>query len=852
MDPNRSSPVHQHIAPPDRVPEATDNPLDPRAPPKQSPKPATAPTPWAEPIARAQHAESSNAIRLSPQSIPAPSPAPSATTFPAADTSTQDPPSAEPMRRTVSSKLHPPKRAAPGHADRQRAKRSRPSPSPAFGEFAIAHGNGRTAAPLGPPFCRKPLDRVRPRIKRARSFSNIEGDGPRPALALLRDSSYLSRPGPTPRTTPLTPAQAAEHAFDDQIMRAMRIRAEEHFIAAAREPPINMRSLQSLDAHEILRNAQLRHDLLFDSLAFRPVNASRLPDLASYEGLFTSDRMPIVDPSATCDATEMYWECIKAEVERGCRCTRWTRVEGRRVKVDHCVCGQWMPDFSEAAWWRISKPTWASRLPKMITTLREILESLMASTTPCVNHFSHAAVSKEAMLQHEATCPTVTHSLVPELFAALDPPFLTNQARRGVLGSSLFVTLGAAMKVHCAPVRDAMVDDMVATAQRLDMVSALRKAFDCVEVMKLDIANHQVHALRPMLWHQGEQNEFVTFQNYLAATGRTVDTSKTRAWLRAASTRVLTRTPPDYRSHLTGRCACKCRSELAARALAEGFAELAFGDWVEEHEVWPPIVPSRLPGMQLAEYVASSRVSVPEVFKMDSRRFKNFHAEIVDLSVCTNILVAFREICKRENPELIPTELGELVELAREDYKVLMAHGDCLRRNADVSELALRLASRIVRLTVQLAGQPGMTSSSDVMRVTAIATELDTVIARATSRHDEDGRHAVRLLRRLITARITQALVAHPRAANPINSRCAKASIAEGAATSAPSGSAPFVASAGSDSAGTAHSNFYAMLEVVLGGNDAQAIADRMLRIAGFNLGVFLPIYTGDGMLLGA
>jgi len=108
----------------------------------------------------------------------------------------------------------------------------------------------------------------------------------------------------------------------------------------------------------------------------------------------------------------------------------------------------------------------------------------MGSTTPCPDHFAHS-FSREALEAHERTCPTVTHALVPELYQALDPRFLTAQIRRGVLGVSLFQMLGEAMKVHCAPVRDAMVDDMVDTAFRGEVTLGLKKCFDCVEVMKL-------------------------------------------------------------------------------------------------------------------------------------------------------------------------------------------------------------------------------------------------------------------------------------------------------------------------------------------------------------------------------
>lgn len=108
----------------------------------------------------------------------------------------------------------------------------------------------------------------------------------------------------------------------------------------------------------------------------------------------------------------------------------------------------------------------------------------MGSTTPCPDHFAHS-FSQEALAAHESSCPTVTHALVPELYKALDPEFITIRVRRQAFGLDIFKMLGEAMKVHCAPVRDAMVDEMVETATRGQVAFGLRKAFDCVEVMKL-------------------------------------------------------------------------------------------------------------------------------------------------------------------------------------------------------------------------------------------------------------------------------------------------------------------------------------------------------------------------------
>jgi hypothetical protein len=177
-----------------------------------------------------------------------------------------------------------------------------------------------------------------------------------------------------------------------------------------------------------------------------------------------------------------------------------------------CICGAWKKDMTEDEWWGFQKSRmWPSRLPPLIKSesirrgivktiayipaLREILISLMGSTTPCPNHFAHS-FSREALDLHELTCPTVTHALVPQLYEALDPEFLTRRVRRGAFDLSIFEMLGEAMKVHCAPIRDGLVDEMVsiATSGSLGQASValgLRRCFDCVEIMKL-VCPHQI------------------------------------------------------------------------------------------------------------------------------------------------------------------------------------------------------------------------------------------------------------------------------------------------------------------------------------------------------------------------
>lgn len=147
----------------------------------------------------------------------------------------------------------------------------------------------------------------------------------------------------------------------------------EQIVVATKQPPINVASLRSLDAGEILKNPQLRHDLLFDSLAFRPINSCvPFPSSSADPGSPST-----VEPRTSSIVADMYWDSIAAEIIMGCRCARWRVVGGegrvdmglldKRERVKSCLCGKWRPDLTEDEWWRWqASPRWQSRLPELI------------------------------------------------------------------------------------------------------------------------------------------------------------------------------------------------------------------------------------------------------------------------------------------------------------------------------------------------------------------------------------------------------------------------------------------------------------------------------------------------------
>jgi len=211
-------------------------------------------------------------------------------------------------------------------------------------------------------------------------------------------------------------------------------------------PPINLQSLKEIDLHEILKNPQLRHDILFDpQLQFRP----------NLDGERGKRKKSIIDK---------YW----LEVQKEC-----------------------LQFFNPS-----STPTVKiNRLPILFTTVRDILLSLL---------------------------PTKDRQQVNEI---MDIDLLIQQLNHGSFDFvEMSKWLGEVFKSHCAPMRDQWVIEMhqkFVDAYNLNsveyLVGGLRMIFQILEAMKLDVANHQIRLLRPVLIETAvdfERDYFQTLINH--------------------------------------------------------------------------------------------------------------------------------------------------------------------------------------------------------------------------------------------------------------------------------------------------------------------------------------------------
>lgn len=220
--------------------------------------------------------------------------------------------------------------------------------------------------------------------------------------------------------------------------------------SVAQLPPVNTQSLREIDLTEILKNPQLRHDILFDpQLQFRP----------NLDGERGRRKKQVVDK---------YW----TEVEEECKeCMQLSSKLNGNASNNITTTGSSLVTSLSKFHLKYSK------LPRLFSTLRDILITLLPSK-------DRAAV-----------------------YDVMDVDLLVQQLRKGVVDFvSLAKWLANVFKSHCAPMRDAWVDEMTEKFVEADqecsikkLIEGLRMIFSILEAMKLDVANHQIRVLRPAL-----------------------------------------------------------------------------------------------------------------------------------------------------------------------------------------------------------------------------------------------------------------------------------------------------------------------------------------------------------------
>ncbi|KAK0553419.1 Protein SOSEKI 1 [Tilletia horrida] len=422
-------------------------------------------------------------------------------------------------------------------------------------------------------------------------------------------------------------------------------------------PPITRQTLHELDSSEMLRNPQLRHDVVFDShVQFRPN--------------FDGERGRKVR-----EVADQYWMAVAREVSTGCTCLRL-----ENGITQPCICH---PDMLHEPFRRERLSAaqsktflcFPSRIPILIHELRAILLSILPPITAGVSHPSYPILrniviaSRSAvgnpqdstgagpatlaagigLFTPSATSATTTahiqrvisqHTLALHM---LDPAHISQEVKHGVVDlQALIKFLANILKLHCAPVRDHQVDRMLhKVCDEGDIVQGLRMCFEILELMKLDIANHQLRSARPWLVETAVDFETRWFREQIEQSKFTLE--RTSRWFNAARIRTREKLTPKVNVDTA-----MSRKEFISRAFNEGFLHILF-----EAPTYAAIAPpAEADKSANASGVPPSSSSInftytscyPETFQFDAYRLITFHNDITDLTVAFMFLMLFRQL----------------------------------------------------------------------------------------------------------------------------------------------------------------------------------------------------------------
>lgn len=392
-------------------------------------------------------------------------------------------------------------------------------------------------------------------------------------------------------------------------------------------PPITKDTLRELDLQQVLKCRQLRHDVLFDAdLVFRP----------SFDGdrYARSRHCTPWDADSCCsgdrkrEAADRYWMALTRELAMGCRCTAFSFApsatamhNGHQATILPCIC-------------RTSADL-LTRLPSRVTALAVELRDTLVTILP---------IAQGAEVEMEATFRAIRDTIDPEL--------ITQEAAHGVLDLlSLARFLVPIIKAHCAPMRDELVDCMLRSIEKGQQNSdseaighGLRCCFSILEIMKLDIANHQLRVVRPYLLDNAADFERAAVSQAIGPKDISTALPKTEHWLVAAA----------VRQQLGG---VGLSSRSLVQLVTDGVLELLFRP---HSQVTKP----RLPLGRSSRKSQSSRLpeptDMPELLDLDIFRLQSLHSDVVDLAIMTLLILLFRQLCGMARRVPTPSEVANL------------------------------------------------------------------------------------------------------------------------------------------------------------------------------------------------
>ncbi|KAG8214605.1 T-complex protein 11-domain-containing protein [Butyriboletus roseoflavus] len=420
-------------------------------------------------------------------------------------------------------------------------------------------------------------------------------------------------------------------------------------------PLINRQTLKELDLSAILRNPQLRHDLLFDAgLQFRPTSGRKKREL--------SDR---------------YWRAVAQELESGCTCisfdTQWSPSDCV------CVCRRVpLPPQNPVLTYSTSRRVLTLRMPSRIRILlTEFLEVLLFVIQPLTSISDTYANPSTFQAQIERHAAQAVH-----LRSVFDPELIHQELQHNLFDpSGLFIVIGQTLKSHCAPMRDRAVDAMVEVAKscapggggsKVDAVKAVRMCLDILELMKLVCSSDGFFILHA-------NYELKAFKS---RKGLSSSLDVTREWIKSSHRQLLASPIFVHSSFPSGSLHYGSLSytQKTYVSVLKGLTDLVFNP--------PSSGPSTPQTSSSTAIQAMCPLPLyPETTYLDSARLLIFAADAADTAAMYMFLLLYRQLVFSDTGDLpgVPRDQSrvsdaELLKLKKEIRDISSSHlGQCFK-----------------------------------------------------------------------------------------------------------------------------------------------------------------------------
>ncbi|KNZ80976.1 Protein SOK1 [Termitomyces sp. J132] len=510
-------------------------------------------------------------------------------------------------------------------------------------------------------FKRPRLDKIQTSLRK-RPLSRKSPLKPRPPPTArhgsdIEDLGIVSAADPGPSSGSLLRLRPAPNSADPSspsLVPFFPIDANSIHIPSA-HPLVNRQTLKELDLDVILRNPQLRHDLLFDpGLQFRPTCSRRKRNMC-----------------------EHYWAAVIQEVESGCTCVSFDS-QGKPHSVV-CACAQVpqpssQPVVAYSSTLNVFTLRMPSRIRNLLTEFLEVLLLVIQPLSSASGMYVYPSTLKSQMQEHSAQALYVR--------SIFDPVLIEQELKHELFDpSGLFSAIGTILKGHCAPMRDRSVEAIVqvaqtcapgATGKKRDAVMAVRMCLEILELMKLDIANHQLQMLRPFLIRTSGQFELKAFKT---RKGSECSLRLTREWLRLAHTDLLTRESIPHPGSPSGSLQYSTlpRNQQTYVTVLKGMIDLIFDPPESSPAPTSPSSPSPplTPAFQCTSPVLPRLSAPPETIYLDSTRLAVLSADAADVTAIYMFLLLYRQLVHSElnDSSISPQEKiedGDLLRLKTE------------------------------------------------------------------------------------------------------------------------------------------------------------------------------------------